>query len=66
MSSLIDNTRFAEIELWYTSDEQLGSFSNNLECETHGSQLFFTDKSGAEWCMSCMQDRLATLNGVTK
>ena len=56
MSKLIVRDDFTEmVELWFTDDEKIGTFST-MECEEHGTSWFFTDKSGADNCIECIKE----------
>lgn len=43
------------VELWYSDEEKIGTFQM-LDCDTHGTALSFSDKSGADNCIDCIKD----------
>lgn len=57
MSKLVVREDFTEmVELWFTDDEKIGTFQR-LECEIHGTEWCFTDKSGTDNCIECIKER---------
>lgn len=58
--SELKTTDLYQVQIWYTPDEKIGEFQL-LDCEEHGTQLSFTDKSGADYCMACMEDKVQSL-----
>lgn len=57
MSKLIKKDSYPSIEVWYSNDERIGMFWI-LNCETHGDELNFTDKSGSDYCLECIKEML--------
>ncbi len=56
MSNLVKREDFTDmVELWYTEDERIGTFQK-LECDIHGTEWSFTDKSGADNCLECVKE----------
>lgn len=58
MSKIVIDKKYPKyVQLWFTDDEQIGTFWT-LHCEKHGDGLSFTDKSGADNCIKCIEDMI--------
>ena len=61
MSKLVKDDHFSSMyHLWYASDEKIGTFQI-LYCDKHGNTLSFTDKSGADNCIKCIEELMEEL-----
>jgi len=55
MSRLVkDDDLERTVHLMYTDDENIGTFQI-LQCDVHGDVLHFTDYSGANNCIRCIE-----------
>lgn len=58
MSKLTPHTQFeGMIDLMFTDTERIGTFQL-LECDEHGTTMAFTDHSGSDNCLACVEDML--------
>jgi len=56
MSKIIPNKDLHRINVIYGEDEVIGYFSF-LACPNHYDTLCFTDKSGADTCLKCVEEQ---------
>lgn len=56
---LIEDNGLGQLELWFSidDDEKIGTFQL-LNCEEHGDTIHFTDMSGADNCVTCIEDKI--------
>ena len=59
MSKLVKDNYFGQTaHLMYTDDEKIGTFQI-LQCDVHGDVLHFTDYSGSDNCIRCIERNLS-------
>ena len=65
MSKLVNDNHFEQTaHLMYTDDEKIGTFQV-LHCDVHDDVLHFTDYSGSDNCITCIErDLLKALEEV--
>ena len=58
MSKLVNDNYFGQTaHLMYTDDEKIGTFQI-LQCDVHGDVLHFTDYSGSDNCIRCIEQNI--------